>query len=176
MARQRNQQAGRGLVGLIYVLGSATAVVLVGLIAIFVLSGRSESDGPAASAPDQDDALATAWNGAAPPAYVLAAPADVQTAYQFALARPDMMTWMPCYCGCGQHSNHKSAYNCFIKSDTTSGEPFDPHGAGCAMCVGIALDVKALTEEGRSVRDIRAFIDENYSSLGEGTDTPLPPA
>ena len=176
MARQRNQQAGRGLAGTISVLAVAAAVLLMGLIAIFVLSGRSESDGPAVSAPNQDRALAAAWNGAAPPAYVLAAPADVQTAYQFALGRPDVMMWMPCYCGCGQHSDHKSARNCFVKDDTTSGEPFDPHGAGCDMCVGIALDVKALTEEGRSLRDIRTFIDEKYGSLGGGTDTLLPPA
>jgi len=176
MAEQRNQQAGRGLTGAISVLAVAAAVVLVGLAAVFLFSRRSGSDGPALSAPDQDSALAAAWGGNVPPEYVLAAPADVQTAYRFALERPDAMMWMPCYCGCGQHSNHKSAYNCFIKGDATSGEPFDPHGAGCDMCVGIALDVKALTEEGRSLRDIRSFVEEKYGSIGEGTDTPLPPA
>ena len=176
MARQRNQQAGRGLSGTISILAAAAAVVLVGLAAILFLPFRLDSDGPAVSAPNQDRALAAAWSGIVPPDYVLAAPEDVQTAYRFALERPDVMMWMPCYCGCGQHSDHKSARNCFVKDATNSGEPFDPHGAGCAMCVGIALDVKALTEEGRSLRGIRAFIDEKYSPLGEGTDTPLPPA
>jgi hypothetical protein len=172
MARQRNQQAGRGLSGTISVLAVAAAVVLVGLTAIFLLP-RPGGSSPAAPSQERQPA---AWSGFVPPDYVLSAPDDVQTAYQFALERPDVMMWMPCYCGCGQHSDHKSARNCFVKDDTTSGEPFDPHGAGCAMCVGIALDVKALTEEGRSLRDIRAFIDEKYGSLGGGTDTPLPPA
>ena len=176
MARQRNQQAGRGLSGTVSLLAAAAAIVLLGSTAVFVLPRGSESDGAGVSAPDQDRALAAAWSGIVPPDYVLAAPEDVQTAYRFALERPDVMMWMPCYCGCGQHSNHKSARNCFVKDDTTSGEPFDPHGAGCDMCVGIALDVKALTEEGRSLRDIRTFIDEKYGSLGGGTDTPLPPA
>jgi len=177
MAGQRNQQAGRGLSGFISVLAAAAAVVLVGLAAILFLPFRSDSDGPSAAAGQKDGGpAATTWNGIVLPEYVLAASDTVQTAYRFALERPDVMMWMPCYCGCGQHSDHKSARNCFVKDDTTSGEPFDPHGAGCAMCVTIALDVKALTEEGRSLRDIRAFVDEKYSSLGEGTDTPLPPA
>ena len=168
MAGQRKQVPGA-----VTVLAVAGVVVLVGLTAVFLLPRPGGSSPEAAGGERQ---AAAAWSGFVPPDYVLSAPKDVQTAYRFALERPDAMMWMPCYCGCGQHSNHKSAYNCFIKQDTTSGEPFDSHGAGCDMCVGIALDVKALTEEGRTLRDIRAFIDEKYGSVGEGTDTPLPPA
>jgi len=157
-------------------VAAASVVVLIGLVAVFVLTGRSDSGSPSASdTSGQTSQAAVSWRGITPPAYVLAASQQVQTAYRFAQDRPDVMMWMACYCGCGQHADHKSARNCFIKDTTASGELFDPHGASCAMCVGIALDAKALTEEGRSLRDIRAFIDGKYGSMGGGTDTPLPP-
>ena len=44
------------------------------------------------------------------------------------------------------------------------------------MCVGIALDAKTMTEEGRSLGEIRAYIAQEYGSIGPGTDTPFPPA
>src|SRR3989337_1041253 len=77
--------------------------------------------------------------------------------------------------GGGDPSGHKSAKNCFIKESSTPGNPqFDEHGASCAMCVGIALDAKTMTEEGRSLGEIRAYIDQEYGAIGAGTDTPFP--
>jgi hypothetical protein len=155
-------------------LAVAVLVVLVGLGAIFLLAGGSGSDGPETAAPastmdDQNDGTL--------PQYVMAASEDVRMAYQYAMDRPDVMMWMPCYCGCGEHSGHKSAKNCFIKESSTPGNPqFDEHGASCAMCVGIALDAKTMTEEGRSLAEIRAYIDQEYGAIGPGTDTPFPPA
>lgn len=147
----------------------AAAVVLAGLGLIFVIEGSSGSDG--ASAP-----AAGTISSVALPAFVLAAPPEVQAAYRFVAARPDVMMWIPCYCGCGDHSGHLSARNCFVKEGSTASNiQFDAHGAGCAMCVGIALDTKAMVEEGLSLRVIRDYIDTKYSSLGPGTDTPLPP-
>jgi hypothetical protein len=107
------------------------------------------------------------------PDYVMAADMNTQLAYRFAVDRPDVMKWMVCYCGCGDHAGHKSALNCFIKD---GGGEFDAHGADCVMCVNIALDAKAMTAEGRSLKDIRAYIDGKYGAIGPGTDTPLPPA
>ena len=106
------------------------------------------------------------------PDYVMAAEPATQMAYEFAVARPDVLRWMPCYCGCGEHSGHKSSFNCFVEE---SGSEFDPHGADCLMCVNIALDAKAMTEDGRSLKSIRAYIDGKYGAIGPGTDTPLPP-
>jgi len=97
-------------------------------------------------------------------------------AYQFAMDRPDIMMWMPCYCGCGEHSGHKSAKNCFIKESSTATDvQFDEHGANCQMCVTIALDTKTMTEEGRSLKEIRTYIDDKFGDIGPGTDTPMPP-
>ncbi len=150
-------------------LVAAAAVVLAGLGLLAVLPGGSDSNSPVTP-------VATTDAGAALPEYVMAAPAKVQTAYRFVVERADVMVWIPCYCGCGEHSGHLSARNCFVKEGSTASRvEFDSHGAGCDMCVGIALDTKAMIEEGRSLRDIRAYIDSQYGSMGPGTDTPLPP-
>jgi len=156
----------------------AAAVVLAGLGLISVIDGSSGSDGasgPVAGEPaDQADSMES---GSAVPAFILEAPSEVQVAYQFVAARPDVMMWIPCYCGCGGHSGHLSARNCFVKEGSTaSSMQFDSHGSGCDMCVGIALDTKAMVEEGRPLREIRDYIDATYGDLGPSTDTPLPPA
>ena len=174
MSDHRQQSETGPLTGLISMLAVAVLVVLVGLGAIFLLAGGSGSDGPETAAPastmdDQNDGTL--------PQYVMAASEDVRMAYQYAMDRTDVMMWMPCYCGCGEHSGHKSAKNCFIKeTSTATNVQFDEHGANCAMCVSIVLDTKRMQEEGRSLREIRDYIDEEYGSIGPGTDTPLPPA
>ena len=158
------------------IVGAAVAVLVVGLAAVLLLgSGNSGSSG----APQAEKTTAdTAGSGTGMmPDYVMSASEDVQMAYQFAMDRPDLMMWMPCYCGCGGHSGHKSAKNCFIKESSTAGNvQFDEHGANCQMCVTIALDTKTMTEEGRPLSEIRTFIDDKFGDIGPGTDTPLPPA
>lgn len=41
------------------------------------------------------------------------APAEIRELYAFAARRPDVMHYVPCYCGCGG-VGHKSAYDCYI--------------------------------------------------------------
>lgn len=178
----RRQQSGAGpLTGLLTMLAVAVVVVLAGLGAIYLVAGGSGSDGPQTTAPasttgDQSGQMGTTQDSGTLPDYVMAGSEDVQMAYQYAVDRPDVMMWMPCYCGCGGHSGHKSAKNCFIKeSSTATNMQFDEHGASCAMCVSIALDTKAMQEEGRSLGEIRTYIDKEYGSIGPGTDTPPPP-
>ena len=158
------------------VVGAAIAVLAIGLTMVYLLgSGNSASSG---IPPAQQTVTDTADPGAtAMPDYVMSGGEDVRMAYQFAMEHPEIMMWMPCYCGCGQHSGHKSTKNCFIKEGSTATDvQFDEHGASCQICVGIALDTKAMTAEGRSLSEIRTFIDETYGDVGPGTDTPLPPA
>lgn len=181
MTGDSNRQ-GAGPVGAtVSFVVAAVVVLLAGLGIVFLLSGGSGSESPQAARPDSSmDGQTGQDAGQTPgamPEYVLTASEDTKMAYQFALDRPDVLMWMPCYCGCGEHSGHKSSKNCFLKESSTAGNPqFDEHGASCAMCVGIALDAKRMTEEGRSLSEIRTFIDEEYGSIGPGTDTPLPPA
>lgn len=46
------------------------------------------------------------------PARVGAARPELRALYEFAARRPDVMHFVPCFCGCGWA--HRSAYDCFI--------------------------------------------------------------
>ena len=156
----------------VFVLATAAFVVIIGVGSVYLTSGGSNS--PATSdAPTGNGDMVMSLAGQPLPDYVMASDRGVQLAYQFAVDRPDVMQWMVCYCGCGDHSGHKSALNCFVKK---GGAAFDDHGSNCDVCVGIALDAMTMTDEGRSPSEIRTYIDDTYSDVGPGTDTPLPPA
>ena len=116
----------------------------------------------------------TGGQAMAMPGFVADAPPRVKDAYQYAVAHPDDLAAVPCYCGCGK-MGHTSNLDCFIHSTSKEETPvFEPHAAGCGLCVDIAQDVKRMRAEGKSLREVRAAIDATYSSYGPGTDTPLP--
>lgn len=93
------------------------------------------------------------------------APVTVQEAYQFAVANPDVLTQLPCYCGCGA-VGHTSNYSCFVESAKGDDIVFSTHGLGCSICVDIARDAMRMLQDGKSMPDIRAAIDADYSRLG----------
>lgn len=100
------------------------------------------------------------------PADVLAAPAHVQQAYQFAVANPDLMTQIPCYCGCGD-MGHTSNYACYVGDKNADGSiQYDNHALGCSICVDITMDSMRLLKEGKSTAEIRSYVDETYSKFG----------
>ena len=56
-------------------------------------------------------------------------PTRVQEAYRFALANPEVLSKIPCYCGCDA-SGHKSNRMCYIRSESADGRVvFDDHGS-----------------------------------------------
>jgi Protein of unknown function with PCYCGC motif len=100
------------------------------------------------------------------PADVLAAPAQVQQAYQFAAANPEVMQQVPCYCGCGD-MGHTSNYACYVGGKNADGSlQFDTHALGCSICVDITQDTMRLLKEGKSVAEIKAYIDQTYAQFG----------
>lgn len=110
------------------------------------------------------------------PEFVHNAPDRVQEAYRFAVANPHELEKYPCFCGCGK-MGHTSNQSCYIKDiDAAGSVTFDDHASGCGICVDITQDVMRLMREGKSSREIRAYIDGQYSSYGPSTDTPLPVA
>jgi protein-disulfide isomerase len=86
-----------------------------------------------------DAALAEGASAAAPfelaPASVLPPeirqlPVDVQEAYRFAVANPDVLEVIPCYCGCGSvgHVNNRM---CYVRSESADGSVvLDSHALG----------------------------------------------
>ena len=100
------------------------------------------------------------------PPEVQSAPATVRTAYQFAAANPDVMQNIPCYCGCGS-IGHTSNYDCYVAGvDAQGAIRFDGHALGCSICVDITLDAMRLIKEGKSVPEIRAYVDSTYARYG----------
>jgi hypothetical protein len=64
------------------------------------------------------------------PAKIQIAPMRVREAYQFAIADPDALKNVPCYCGCGA-MGHTSNYACYIKEAKGDGTfVFDDHALG----------------------------------------------
>ena len=94
------------------------------------------------------------------------APTRVREAYQFAVANPDALKNVPCYCGCGA-MGHTSNYSCYVRESKADGTTvFDEHALGCSLCVDISQDVMRLSREGKSPGDIRAFVVSTYSQFG----------
>lgn len=100
------------------------------------------------------------------PMDVQRAPVAVQQAYQFAVANPDVLKAVPCYCGCGA-MGHTSNYACYVAEVATDGTiTYDPHALGCSICVDITLDTMRLLKQGKSVQQIRTYIDTTYAKFG----------
>ena len=62
--------------------------------------------------------------------YSPTAPKNAVTAYKFALEHPELLSKVPCYCGCGQEAGHKSNLDCFVQRRSGNDVTFDDHGAG----------------------------------------------
>lgn len=120
-----------------------------------------------------DAEISAAWERR--PEYVRALPEDWQAAYKFALARPDVIGWMPCNCGCGA-DGHRSNLDCFFDRRESGEITFQEHGSFCDICVETSNLAAKLLEEGKSMAEIRAAVDATFGGGGHSTDTPLPPA
>src|SRR6266542_1451120 len=76
-----------------------------------------------------------AYNGPLPPlpqvSYPLPrSPEVVQAVYTFAARHPEVLHYVPCFCGC-QRSGHKDNDDCFIKGRDAKGRPeWEAHGMG----------------------------------------------
>jgi hypothetical protein len=100
------------------------------------------------------------------PDEVKSAATVTQEAYQFAVANPDVMQHIPCYCGCG-NMGHTSNYMCYVKSVEADGKVnFDSHALGCSICVDITQDAMRLLKQGKNVTEIKAYVDKTYSRFG----------
>ncbi|KKB33364.1 PCYCGC motif-containing (lipo)protein [Bacillus thermotolerans] len=100
---------------------------------------------------------------------------QMKAVYLAAAQHPDILEFMPCYCGCGDSAGHKSNLNCFAAEITEEKIVWDDHGTRCAVCLEIAAESILMKEDGHSLKEIRQHIDQKY---GEGyakpTPTPMP--
>lgn len=100
------------------------------------------------------------------PTDVQSAPVSVQDAYRFAAANKEVLTQIPCYCGCGA-VGHTSNYACYVSGEGQDGSlSFDAHALGCSICVDITQDTMRLLREGKGVVEIRSYVDQTYVQYG----------
>lgn len=138
------------------------SLVLVLALVGFAATGCASAPAPASGGHDM---LAMAAMEAMP-AEVQSAAVTVSEAYRFAVANPDVLQALPCYCGCGP-IGHTSNYDCYVAGAEADGAPtFDAHALGCGICVDITHDAMRLLKEGKALPDIRAYVDSTYSRYG----------
>lgn len=103
----------------------------------------------------------------------------VRATYDFAAQHPEVLKFVPCYCGCGAQG-HKANESCFVARRDPKGNvlEWDTHGFGCTICVDVAREAMQLYASGADVHSIRAAIERKWSpgNAAGRTPTPHPPA
>lgn len=161
-------------------VGRAATIIAIALVS--ACAGQPSSSPPAASsslpAPRIEKA---AYEGELPPLpevqFAAARPAPfTRAAYEFAARHPEVLRYVPCFCGCERHG-HGNNEDCFVARREGNGRPvWSPHGIGCGICIDVAREAARLHAAGVSVADIRNAIDRKYKSeYPTSTATPPPP-
>jgi Protein of unknown function with PCYCGC motif len=108
--------------------------------------------------------------------YMPARPMDVlKDAHVFTADHPEVASYVPCYCGCG-NAGHKNNADCFVKGRDPEGRvtQWEPHGVSCAVCIDIAVDSMKMRNSGASVTAIRKKVQGDYRPRFESSETPTP--
>lgn len=149
------------------------------LSAVLVASLQARGQAPAARAAVQT--MKPAPPGALPPMPLsgyLARPREIVAAvYEFAARHPEVLQYVPCYCGCEQ-LGHGGNHDCFVRSRDANGRvQWNDHGTHCTVCIDVARDAMMMFNSGVAVTQIRAAIDQKWGARASTqTPTPAPPA
>ena len=112
------------------------------------------------------------------PAYPPPRPPEVvRAAYTFAAEHPEVLGYVPCFCGC-QRAGHRGNDDCFVAARSASGDvtQWEPHGMECQICIDVAHKSEEMHKSGASVREIRDAVDREWSPrFPMHTPTPLVP-
>jgi hypothetical protein len=112
------------------------------------------------------------------PGYPLGrSPEVITAAYRFAAEHPEILTYVPCFCGC-ERGGHRGNEDCFVKARAANGDvtEWEEHGMECNVCIDVAQQAMQMYASGASVRDIRAAVEAKWSGQATNhTPTPEPP-
>jgi len=100
----------------------------------------------------------------------------VRAAYVFAAEHPEVLSYVPCFCGC-ERGGHRGNDDCFVSARNENGDvtAWEPHGLDCAVCIDVATQARQMFTSGAGVRDIRAAVEQKYAAFHGGhTPTPKP--
>ena len=190
-------QAPKGSKNLVIVAGLAIVAVTVAAFA-FIGSDRAQPAAPeqAAAAPAPAAAIPPAPPAPETPATVLKphpqttfpplklpgyplgrSPEVITAAYRFAAEHPEVLSYVPCFCGCERMGHHGNE-DCFVKSRASNGDvqEWEDHGMECNVCLDVAQQAMQMHASGASVRDIRAAVEAKWAPQAHThTPTPAPP-
>ena len=115
------------------------------------------------------------------PSYPLARSPEVITAtYRFAAEHPEILSYIPCFCGC-ERGGHRGNEDCFVQKRGPNGDvtEWTEHGMECSVCLDVAQQAMQMHASGASVRDIRAAVEQKWAGQAAQshthTPTPEPP-
>ena len=100
----------------------------------------------------------------------------VRATYDFAAQHPEILSYVPCFCGCGSQG-HKANESCFVARRDQKGNvlEWDTHGFGCTICIDVAREAMQLYSSGADVVSIRAAIEKRWMPGNASGKTPTPP-
>jgi hypothetical protein len=104
--------------------------------------------------------------------------AVVTAAFEFAAEHPEVLSYVPCFCGC-ERMGHRGNQDCFVRQRARNGDvvEWEDHGVECAVCIDVATRSRQMYASGASVRDIRTAIEKEFVPTSPMmTPTPKPPA
>jgi len=131
--------------------------LVLGIVAVAILGGIAWSS--LRGTPDDEPIGQTASLSQASNEGVLSPTlfndAQTRAAYQVAKDIPEVLEQLPCFCGCMTGFGHKNNLFCFK----------DQHGAACDMCQRIALDAKAMHDQGLPIAQIQTNIKSKYGPV-----------
>jgi len=63
----------------------------------------------------------------------------MRATYEFAARHPEVMHYVPCFCGCGQ-MGHKDNHDCFVSARNSTNKVlgWETHALVCEICVDVA--------------------------------------
>ena len=103
-------------------------------------------------------------------------PEVVRAVYEFAARHPEVLHFVPCFCGC-ERGGHRDNDDCFVARRDRQGRvtQWETHALGCEICIDVARQAMQMHNAGASVAAIRDAVEKMYAGIGDGhTPTPMP--
>ena len=100
----------------------------------------------------------------------------VRAVYKFAAEHPEVLSYVPCFCGC-ERGGHRGNHDCFVAKRNAEGKvtAWEPHGLVCEVCIDVGQQAMQMTNAGASLTQIRDAIEKKYAGATHHTPTPAPP-
>ncbi|MGG3800965.1 PCYCGC motif-containing (lipo)protein [Metabacillus fastidiosus] len=153
----------------------------ISIISITILTACGQSEKESEQHSDHDehsmgDIREETASASELPSFLDDKPEDMRTIYAAVAHNGELLQYIPCYCGCGSTVGHKNNDHCFIKERKEDGKIiWDDHGTKCEVCLNIAAAAIVDYQKGKSIKEIRTEIDEQYKEgFAEPTPTPMP--